>query len=89
MSSHMLDHAVSRACFRTAVLLCGAAHTSASRMDQIAKSIGFKSGLEGCHMSLSQNPWKLLLHHCWVNFDVCDGALSWIKTYPLEHDPLA
>ena len=63
-----------------AVLLWGVAQTSVSRMDQIAKSIGFRSGLEGGHMSLSQKSVMWVLHHCWVTFAVCDGAPSCKKT---------
>ena len=78
--SSRLDQAVWRVSFRLAVLLWGVAQTPVSRMDQIAKSIGFRSGLEGGHMSLSQKSVMWAMHHCWVTFAVCDGAPSCTKT---------
>ena len=70
------NRAVSRPCFRTAVLLGEVAHAQASRMKQIAKSIGLRSELEGGNMFLPQSLWKVFWQHCWVNFEMCDGAPS-------------
>ena len=63
VSPPRFDGAVSRASFRAAILLCGTVHTLLSKMAQIAKSIGFRSGLDDGRMSLSQNPGMWVFHH--------------------------
>ena len=47
-----------------------------SRILQMAKSKGFKSGEEGGHNSFGQNPAIFLLHHSWTRFAVWDVAPS-------------
>ena len=56
----------SRAFFRAATLEWDIAGTSVSKMDQIAKSIGLMSGLEGGQMSLAIT--HLTLERPWAHF---------------------
>ena len=65
-----MDHAVARAAFRAGILPLDTFETSLSRIDHKAKSIGFRSGLEGGHKFLSQKPLKWLLHHVWETIEV-------------------
>ena len=68
------------------MLLCGAAHTCFSRIDQMAKSMGLTFGLEGGHNTLAQNAFRWVLHHRWVTFDVWDGSSPWINTFSSAND---
>ena len=47
-----------------------------SRILQIAKSMGFRSGDQRGHNSFGQNPVMFLLHHSWMRLAVWDVAPS-------------
>ena len=53
-----------------------------SRILQMAESIGFKSGNEGCKNSFGQNPTIFLLHHSWTKLAVWDVASSCWRVIP-------
>ena len=49
--------------FKPSMVSCVLIHASASNIDLILKSRGFKSGEAGSHVSLLQKFRKLALHH--------------------------
>ena len=74
------DHAVSKASFRPAILLCGVAHTSLFRIDQIGKSMQLRHGLEGGNKFMYPNSALWGLKPFWAIFSTGDGKPSWMKT---------
>ena len=56
VSSGILIHSLTNDLLRDSILAWNLAHAFASKIDQIQKSIGFRSGLEGGHSSFEIKP---------------------------------
>ena len=72
VSGSTLFHTALSACFNESIELYFLTPTLLSRMDQILKSIGLRSGEQGSHISFGQNPSlpRFSQHHCCILFDV-------------------
>lgn len=79
VSAVSFDHDFIKAFFKAVTLLWDPLQTSLSRTDQIVKSVGLMSGLDGGHMFLSQKPGKCCLHQACVTLDVWAGAPSCVN----------
>ena len=67
----MVLHAAWISRWRAAILLWAHLQALPSRMDRMYKSIGFKSGLDGGHISFDQNELGWSLYQVWVSCAVC------------------
>jgi len=71
ISSGIFSHLSRRAIFRVLVFWWGFLQALVSRMDHIEKSIGWRSGLEGAHIDLSQKDGNTNFQKSWTKTAVC------------------
>ena len=72
----ILSHFFFNFYFEASKLVWCVAETLFSKIDQIAKSIGFKSGDDGGHSSFDMKKGTFSASHSWVFLAPCAGAES-------------
>ena len=88
VSSSMFLLPASRSRWRVAILVWAVQETLLSRNVESEECIAFRSGPDGCHISVDRkkdmrkSPAKRLgaTHHVWVLSAVGAGALFWVRT---------